>query len=549
MKARELTTRFLTRGFFPDHLTPPFTSEHLSNAYPAILQYLRPLRATARKKLGSYARAKTVRHSVPKRRLSRRFLSVPNPLHHVLVSRTIARHWSNLQKFCDQSKISLSRPILGVERAIEPETPKRFEPRERALRSIGKRFLLKADLARFYPSVYTHSIPWALHGKDAARKDNGLYGNRIDERVRESQDKQTGGIPIGPDTSYLIAEVVATAIDVAIEKRVGDLHGTRYIDDYHLYFDSYNDAEAGLAALHEAAASLELEVNDLKTEIVPTPEALEPDWKTELRARTVDSTSTDQQSQILDLFSRAAALANQYPHDNVLTFVAKMIEGLDVAQKHWPLCESLLLRSAIAEPKILRVVLDLYVDPHFTPNSERVEQTVRAICIEHGRLQHGNEVLWALWAARTLDIHLDADIAEIISAIDDDLVALTALHLDDENRITGLNKAFWQQSMSKENLYSHHWLLAYEASVKGWLTPPRGRDFTIADDFFKLLRAHDVSFYDVTATDVDSESDYEDSASDNNGDELEFDNTIPDSDDNADEDEIEIEDAELQDPF
>jgi hypothetical protein len=198
MKAREVTERLLVRGFFPDHLTPPFTSEHLSNAYGAILQYLRPLRPTARKKLGSYPRAKTVRHSVPKRRLSRRFLSVPHPLHHVLVSRTIAKHWSNLEKFCAQSKISLSRPVLGGERAIEPETPKRLESRDRALRSIGKRFLLKADLARFYPSVYTHSIPWALHGKEAARTNTALYGNEIDQRVRESQDKQTGGIPIGP---------------------------------------------------------------------------------------------------------------------------------------------------------------------------------------------------------------------------------------------------------------------------------------------------------------------------------------------------------------
>jgi hypothetical protein len=217
---------------------------------------------------------------------------------------------------------------------------------------------------------------------------------------------------------------VATAIDVAIENRIGTLHGTRYIDDYHLYFDSYNDAEAALAALHEGAAALELAVNDLKTEIVPTPEALEPDWKTELRARTVDSASVDQQSQIVDLFSRASALAFQHPHDNVLTFVAKTIEGFDVAERHWPLCEALLLRSTIAEPKILRVLLDIYSRSSFTPDLERVEQAIRAICIEHCSLQHGNEVLWALWAARTLDIHLDVEIARIVSVVDDDLVAL-----------------------------------------------------------------------------------------------------------------------------
>src|SRR5260370_11641704 len=142
MKARELTAQLLIRGFLPDHLTPPFTSESLGNAYRPILEYLRPLRPTKRNKLGSYPRAKTVRHSVPKRRLSRRFLSIPNPLHHVLVSRTIAKNWRNLEKFCAQSKISLSRPVVGQERAMEPEMPKRLESRERALRSIGTKVLL-----------------------------------------------------------------------------------------------------------------------------------------------------------------------------------------------------------------------------------------------------------------------------------------------------------------------------------------------------------------------------------------------------------------------
>ena len=516
MKPRELTERFLNRGFLPDHLTPPFTSEYLSNAYDSILEYVTPLRPTQRQKLGSYPRAKTVRHSVPKRRLSRRFLAVPNPLHHFLVSEEVAEHWSDIEKFCAQSPISLSRPSVGGERAIEPETSKRLEAGERALRSIGKRFLLRADLARFYPSIYTHSIPWALHGKEAARKNINLYGNRIDERVRESQDKQTGGIPVGPDTSYLIAEVVATAIDVAIEKRVGGLHGTRYIDDYHLYFDSYNDAEAALAALHEAAASLELEVNDLKTEIAPTPEALEPHWKTELRARTLDSLSTNQQSQLIDLFSRASALAFQYPHDNVLTFVAKMIEGFNVAPEHWPLCEALMLRSAIAEPKILRVLLDVYNSNSFTPDLNHVQQAIKSICLEHGHLQHGNEVLWALWAVRALEVELDADSVTVISGIDDDLVALTALHLEAEDRISNLDKTLWQQFMSKDHLYSNHWLLTYEASVKQWLTPSKGQDLTLSDNFFKILRAHNVSFYDIAATDLEGDSEY----SDGNGVEL-----------------------------
>ncbi|MFM6127183.1 MAG: hypothetical protein ACKPBV_00235 [Sphaerospermopsis kisseleviana] len=28
------------------------------------------------------------------------------------------------------------------------------------------KYLIKTDIKNFYPSIYTHSIPWALHKKD-----------------------------------------------------------------------------------------------------------------------------------------------------------------------------------------------------------------------------------------------------------------------------------------------------------------------------------------------------------------------------------------------
>src|SRR5436305_8448357 len=79
MTPRKLAEKLLERGFFPDHLTPSFNSERLSAAYDAIADYVTPLRPTNKRKLGSYPRAKIVRHSVPKRRLSRRFLATPIP--------------------------------------------------------------------------------------------------------------------------------------------------------------------------------------------------------------------------------------------------------------------------------------------------------------------------------------------------------------------------------------------------------------------------------------------------------------------------------------
>ena len=87
---------------------------------------------------------------------------------------------------------------------------------ERMLRSTGTRFHLYADFARFYGSIYTHSIAWALHGQDEARADEKtmlLTGNQIDRLVRNTQDRQSMGIPVGPDSSLVMAEIIGAAID------------------------------------------------------------------------------------------------------------------------------------------------------------------------------------------------------------------------------------------------------------------------------------------------------------------------------------------------
>ncbi len=36
---------------------------------------------------------------------------------------------------------------------------------------IHYQFIARTDITNFYSSVYTHSIAWALHGKEDARKD------------------------------------------------------------------------------------------------------------------------------------------------------------------------------------------------------------------------------------------------------------------------------------------------------------------------------------------------------------------------------------------
>ncbi len=53
--------------------------------------------------------------------------------------------------------------------------------------------------------------------------------------------------------------------------------------------------------------------------------------------------------------------------------------------------------------------------------------------------------------------------------------------------------------MKATDLYSEHWLLAYEAYERGWLPSENGTDYVANDGLFSILHRHRVRFYDIMA--------------------------------------------------
>lgn len=488
-------TDLLARGFFHDRIIPPLSSRRLVVACGDVLDFVASDVTKAKKNRWQLPqRSRCSEHSIPKRKHLRRRLAIPNPRHQAILCVEISANWPDLRKICKESPISLTTPRMSSTRAIEGSHGRQGIASERALRSIGARYLLQTDFARFYPSIYTHSVPWAIHGKNEARADKKfeLYGNRLDLWVRETQDKQTSGIPIGPDTSFLMAEAMASRIDAELQRQVSrPLRGTRYIDDYHLYFGTLAEAETALSALHRVAAGYELEVNDAKTEIVELPEPLEPSWKTQLRSIRIDDGNDP--TSIKALFDKGFELAKQYPHDSVLTYVAKKIKGVSSLEgKNWEVCEPLLLRACFGEPTMLPLLLDIY-EQHKDGDHELIE----GLCEYHGLLHQSFEVAWSLWLAKNMALALSGHIGEIVSHIDDDIVALAALDLRDSSLLRIDDLSLWRNHLTRDDLYSEHWLLAYEACSHDWLSPLGEDGYIGSDEFFSILRRHDVLFYDT----------------------------------------------------
>ncbi len=495
-----LTTEdLMTRGYFPDRVIPPINSLSISPAIPDILRYVTPkaIQSMQRSRPGIH-RSLSVTHSIPKRKHLRRTLAIPNPLIQCVLSEEISTSWSELSTFCAKSRLSLSTPKISTLRAIEATNSLNEQPALRAQRSVGARYLLKTDIARYYPSIYTHSIPWALHTKERARADTryALSGNRLDLWMRECQDKQTGGIPIGPDTSFIVSEIIGTAMDLQLMEKMPSARGTRSIDDYYLYFSTVSEAESCIAAIHEIGREFELDINESKTEIVLLPDSLEPRWKNDLRSFTIRDAPAPQAFDLLTLFDRAFEYSKQFPSDSVLTYAAKQTLGANIAGDNWTLCQALLLKAALAEPTMLSVLGEVYAKfAGYNTDNSSLTTLIHSICAYHAPLQQGNEVAWALWLAKEMSITISNKVADIIVRLDDDLVALAALDLHEHGLFGSTDFARWGAHMQSAELYDNHWLIAYEALEHSWLPTGGNSDYIADDEFFSILRQHGVRFY------------------------------------------------------
>ena len=139
--------------------------------------------------------------------------------------------------------------------------------------SLDYDYLFQTDIVDCYASIYSHSIAWALHGKDEAkqnRRDLGLVGNSIDHKIQDMHLGQTNGIPQGSTIMDFIAEMVLGYADTELAQRCADdqIHEyqvLRYRDDYRIFVNSPPDGEVILKRLTEVLAELGLQLNPAKT--------------------------------------------------------------------------------------------------------------------------------------------------------------------------------------------------------------------------------------------------------------------------------------------
>lgn len=134
-------------------------------------------------------------------------------------------------------------------------------------------YVLHTDISDCYGSIYTHSVPSAIHTKTTAkgqRRDLGLVGNTIDKHLQDMAYGQTNGIPQGSVLMDFIAEMVLGYADLELSNKIQqdhlqDYEIIRYRDDYRVFSNNPQTIEHITKLLTEILIELGMRLNAQKT--------------------------------------------------------------------------------------------------------------------------------------------------------------------------------------------------------------------------------------------------------------------------------------------
>ncbi len=447
--------------------------------------------------------SKYIRFNIPKIKRFTRTLSIPNPLHQIRLIEVISNNWDMINSFFSQSEFSASSPVEDIDefRAVTTKHYFNWVIREKAKLASHYKYLITTDISRFYYTIYTHSVPWALHGKETAKsnRSDSLLGNKLDKRIRNTQDEQTLGIQVGPDTSLILSEIIGTSIDIKLANYFKDIKCIRYIDDFFIFANRLSDAEKILTFLEYKLKDFELEINETKTSILELPQSLEPIWLQNLRSFRIRSTVREQERDILHFFSLAFDTFHKNKNHNVLYHALSQMAPIKIKPENWTLYESMLLQSMKAEPKLLQIIgrlLISYKEYGYDLNLKNIATAFTDLIVEYSKFNNEYVISWALWLIKELSINISLD-EKILSSLKDPISILCALYLKESGNLNGtLPIKLWEQFMEKEELYGQYWILTYEAIERGWLRNKKGEDYLKDDEFYSFLRGKRCSFID-----------------------------------------------------
>ena len=498
--------KLIEKGYFARELPPQFVTYPLANNLTLVKStWSTTLSRLNKTRKSFFAETKSTIFNIPKVGFSRRVISIPNPIHQVSLVETIINRWGEIEMIINKSNSSFSKPKEDIEdiRAYVTEHSFSSFKRSRFINSFDNYHQIKSDISKFYSSIYTHSIPWIIHTKHIAkanRTDFTLLGNLLDKILRSGNSGQTIGVPIGPDTSLIIAEIINCEIDNILQNKFtsNNIKFFRFIDDIYIYCDSYTEIEKAFKFYQKTLSEYQLDINEEKTEISKTPFVFDSIWSIELGNFKFRNHPKSQITDLERFTSLSFDFAIKNPKDSVLLFSIQVLKGISLYDENWNFYESVILKVLLTEPRTFDVIAQILCSNKSRVNKSKLKGVLTKIIENHIAKGHNFEITWALTLCKEFDLKLKNTTAKLIFESNDFISIIVALDLKNIGLINStVDTSFLEAELIEDNLINEFWLFAYESTYKGWLSSPT--NILETSEYFKILKDNNIYFYDETA--------------------------------------------------
>ena len=480
----EIYEGLLAHGLFADTLPPVFSSE-------SFYDYCLGMNHSFNDIEGNYVYYESMRNTnVPRQ------IAIPNPMSYQKLCKFISDNWDKLQKHFQEKTENQKYIVSRVHVRKMNNTKKIFKMNYKKWESdgspesellIGKKYIVQADISTCFPSIYTHSLSWALIGKENAKhKRNGnSWFNRLDKLTSYCKNGETHGLIIGPHTSNLLSEIILTTID----NELNDWEYTRNIDDYTCYVETHEKAQEFLIRLADELRKFDLILNHKKTKIIELPIAITKQW-----VRKFDNISTFFRKGKFDYKSAQAYFDNaiEMMKDNednsaILNYAIKSLPYENMSENAKEYCVKIVSHLCLLYPYLLKVI-DEYIFERFNVPIEEIKDFANLVYEQELKNKNYDGVCFAIFFALKYDFTIDSNYINANEAENSNscIFRLLALLYFAKHSIKSEKKALIDlASKIKTNNddFGNNWIFVYEALSQNKFS-----------DEWKALKKNKISF-------------------------------------------------------
>ncbi|MEI6680458.1 MAG: RNA-directed DNA polymerase [Mariniphaga sp.] len=493
----------IRNDFFPAELPPCFNTNDLASNHIHLMNIIN-------NNIEDKSYSNPIIYSGYKNENARRKFAVPNPIQYFKTVDILVKNSKDLMLIFGKSSYSLSCPINR-----KPKEDESFVKKSRRISDTKEEierlyqnnlFEIKLDINSFFDSIYTHSIPWAIHGKAQAKnnRSSSFYGNLLDVCIRNMNSQQTNGILVGNAVSRIISEIILCQIDYKISQRYSQIMCRRFVDDYYIFLNDEALKKGVISFIRSELSQYELILNENKAEMLESPFVFDKPWIEEIKHLIHLEP---------DIFMDKLAMTFQkYKDISTMRYGLKVLSFHLYNRKKWPVIQSKLINIWARFPSLTDIILPILVKNKNYIQQTNVKKVIYDIIENSTALLHHQELIWAVWCVKVLNIKISLEYIKKIVDSRNSMAIIILLDIIQDPKYSKSSKSMLAILSSLKSeivledlniegksgfmMTGKEWLLAYEADLNGWLDfDGTAFDYAKKDIFFSELIAIKVKFY------------------------------------------------------